>query len=167
MGVVALEQLPPATQPEIAFAGRSNAGKSSLINALTGKTGLARASNTPGRTRELNFFEIGEALTLVDMPGYGYAKAAKSDVGQMAGPAARLFARPCRACRRAFVLVDARHGPNAADEHIFALLDEAAVTFQIVLDQGRQGLAQGPRRIPSASPRPPPRRIPPPIPISM
>jgi GTP-binding protein len=132
MGVVALEQLPPATRAEIAFAGRSNAGKSTLINALTGKTGLARASNTPGRTRELNFFEIGEALTLVDMPGYGYAKAAKSDVGKWQA-LLRGYLRGRPGLQRAFVLVDARHGPIAADERIFALLDEAAVTFQIVL----------------------------------
>ena len=132
MGVVALEQLPQATRPEIAFAGRSNAGKSSLINALTGKTGLARASNTPGRTRELNFFEIGDALTLVDMPGYGYAKAAKSDVGKWQA-LLRGYLRGRPGLLRAFVLVDARHGPKEADERIFALLDEAAVTYQIVL----------------------------------
>ncbi len=132
MGVVALEQLPPATRPEIAFAGRSNAGKSTLINALTGKNGLARASNTPGRTRELNFFEIGDALTLVDMPGYGYAKAAKSDVGKWQA-LLRGYLRGRPGLLRAFVLVDARHGPKEADERIFALLDEAAVTYQIVL----------------------------------
>ena len=100
------------------------------------------------------------------MPGYGYAKAAKSDVGKWQA-LLRGYLRGRPGLRRAFVLVDARHGPKAADEHIFALLDEAAVTYQIVLDQDRQGLAQGPRRIPSASPRPPPRRIPPPIPICM
>ncbi|MFO0990328.1 MAG: ribosome biogenesis GTP-binding protein YihA/YsxC [Hyphomicrobiales bacterium] len=132
MGVTALEQLPPALKPEIAFAGRSNAGKSSLINALTGKTGLARASNTPGRTRELNFFDIGDVLTLVDMPGYGYAKAAKADVAKWQA-LLRAYLRGRPGLRRAFVLVDARHGPKSADERIFALLDEAAVTFQIVL----------------------------------
>jgi GTP-binding protein len=132
MGVAELGQLPPTSKPEIAFAGRSNAGKSSLINSLTGKDGMARASNTPGRTRELNFFDIGDALTLVDMPGYGYAKAAKADVGRWQA-VLRGYLRGRVGLQRVFVLVDARHGPKAADEKIFDLLDEAAVTFQIVL----------------------------------
>lgn len=132
MGVAKLEQLPAVKGVEIAFAGRSNAGKSSLINALTGVRELARASNTPGRTRELNFFEIGERLTLVDMPGYGYAKASKSDVKQWQA-VLRGYLRGRPGLTRAFVLVDARHGVLAADAEMMALLDEAAVTYQLVL----------------------------------
>lgn len=132
MGVAKLEQLPAVKGVEIAFAGRSNAGKSSLINALTGVRELARASNTPGRTRELNFFEIGDRLTLVDMPGYGYAKASKSDVKQWQA-VLRGYLRGRPGLTRAFVLVDARHGVLAADEDMMALLDEAAVTYQLVL----------------------------------
>ncbi len=132
MGVAGLEQLPPASGVEIAFAGRSNAGKSSLINALTGVNGLARASNTPGRTRELNFFDVNERLTLVDMPGYGFAKAPKSEVkAWQAVLKAYLRGRP--GLTRAFVLIDARHGILKADEDMLGLLDEAAVTYQIVL----------------------------------
>ncbi|MFO1033565.1 MAG: ribosome biogenesis GTP-binding protein YihA/YsxC [Hyphomicrobiales bacterium] len=132
MGVAKLEQLPPVKGREIAFAGRSNVGKSSLINALTGVRGLARASNTPGRTRELNFFEVGGRMTLVDMPGYGYAKAAKADVKQwQAVLKGYLRGRP--GLTRAFVLVDARHGVKAEDREMFDMLDEAAVAYQIVL----------------------------------
>jgi GTP-binding protein len=117
---------------EIAFAGRSNVGKSSLINALTGVKNLARASNTPGRTRELNFFAIGGGLSLVDMPGYGYAKAAKKEVKEWQA-LLRAYLRGRPGLTRAFVLIDARHGVLAADEEMFELLDEAAVTWQIVL----------------------------------
>jgi len=132
MGVAGLEQLPAANGAEIAFAGRSNAGKSSLINALTGVTGLARASNTPGRTRELNFFDVNSRLTLVDMPGYGFAKAPKSEVkAWQAVLKSYLRGRP--GLTRAFVLIDARHGILKADEEMLSLLDEAAVTYQIVL----------------------------------
>ena len=131
-GVAKLEQLPPEAGVEIAFAGRSNVGKSSLINALTGVNGLARASNTPGRTRELNFFDVNGALTLVDMPGYGYAKAPKHEVKQwQAVLKGYLRGRP--GLTRAFVLIDSRHGILKADEEMFDLLDEAAVTYQVVL----------------------------------
>ena len=131
-GVAKLEQLPPVTGVEIAFAGRSNVGKSSLINALTGVNGLARASNTPGRTRELNFFDVNEALTLVDMPGYGYAKASKAEVkAWQAVLKGYLRGRP--GLTRAFVLIDSRHGILKTDEEMLDLLDEAAVTYQIVL----------------------------------
>jgi GTP-binding protein len=131
-GVVAMEGLPPADRPEVCFAGRSNVGKSTLINALTGRRGLARASNTPGRTQELNFFALGDAGYLVDLPGYGFAKAPLPKVrawqallrGYLAG-------RPTLA--RAFVLVDARHGLKPLDLEIMDLLDRAAVVFQVVL----------------------------------
>ena len=107
-------------------------GKSSLINALTGVNGLARASNTPGRTRELNFFDIGGKLTLVDMPGYGYAKAPKKDVKKWQSML-RGYLRGRPGLTRVFVLIDARHGVLAADEEMFDLLDECAVAFQLVL----------------------------------
>ena len=132
LGVAKLEQLPPEKGVEIAFAGRSNVGKSSLINALTGVNGLARASNTPGRTRELNFFDVNEALTLVDMPGYGYAKAPKHEVKQWQA-VLRGYLRGRPGLTRAFVLIDSRHGILKADEEMFDLLDEAAVTYQVVL----------------------------------
>lgn len=132
LGVAKLEQLPPTRGVEIAFAGRSNVGKSSLINALTGVNGLARASNTPGRTRELNFFDVNEALILVDMPGYGYAKASKAEVKAWQS-VLRGYLRGRPGLTRAFVLIDSRHGILKADEEMFALLDEAAVTYQIVL----------------------------------
>ena len=132
MGVAKLEQLPEGGKPEIAFAGRSNAGKSSLINALAGRKDLARTSNTPGRTRELNFFDIGGKLNFVDMPGYGYAKAAKADVRRwQALLKSYLRGRPGLA--RTFVLIDARHGVKTADEEMMALLDETAVTYEFVL----------------------------------
>ena len=132
LGVAKLEQLPPSKGVEIAFAGRSNVGKSSLINALTGVNGLARASNTPGRTRELNFFDVNEALILVDMPGYGYAKASKTEIkAWQAVLKGYLRGRP--GLTRAFVLIDARHGILKADEEMFELLDAAAVTYQLVL----------------------------------
>ncbi len=132
MGVAALPQLPPSEGVEIAFAGRSNVGKSSLINALTGMRDLARASNTPGRTRELNFFNVNEQMTLVDMPGYGYAKASKADVAKwQAVLKGYLRGRP--GLTRAFVLIDSRHGILKADEEMFELLDESAVTYQLVL----------------------------------
>ncbi|MGE3832458.1 MAG: ribosome biogenesis GTP-binding protein YihA/YsxC, partial [Parvibaculaceae bacterium] len=132
MGVAKLDQLPPASGVEIAFGGRSNAGKSSLINALTGHAGLARASNTPGRTRELNFFSVGGLLTLVDMPGYGYAKAPQADVKKWQSML-RGYLRGRPGLVRAFILVDSRHGVLKADETMFGLLDECAVTYQIVL----------------------------------
>ncbi len=139
-GVVALDGLPPADRLEVCFAGRSNVGKSSLINALTGRKGLARASNTPGRTQEINFFTLGP-LYLVDLPGYGFAEAPKGKVeGWQRVLKAYLAGRPT--LRRAFVLVDGRHGLKAVDHEIMGLLDKAAVTFQVVLtkaDKPRKG----------------------------
>ena len=131
-GVVAMDGLPPADRPEVCFAGRSNVGKSSLINALTGRKALARTSNTPGRTQELNFFDAGGRLYLVDLPGYGFAEAPKPVVARwQALLKAYLAGRPT--LRRAFVLIDHRHGLKPQDIEILALLDRAAVTFQIVL----------------------------------
>ena len=132
LGVAKLEQLPPLKGTEVAFAGRSNVGKSSLINALTGVKGLARASNTPGRTRELNFFDVGGKLTLVDMPGYGYAKAPAHEIKAWQA-VLRGYLRGRPGLTRAFVLIDARHGPLAADLETLGLLDETAVTYQLVL----------------------------------
>jgi GTP-binding protein len=133
MGVAAIEQLPGAFELEVAFAGRSNVGKSSLFNALTGRKELARTSNTPGRTRELNYFvSAGGRIALVDMPGYGYARAEKKLVkAWQAIIMAYLKGRPN--LRRVFVLVDARHGIKPIDIEALDQLDEAAVNYQIVL----------------------------------
>jgi len=131
-GVVAMSGLPPADRIEVCFAGRSNVGKSSLINALTGRKGLARASNTPGRTQEINYFDLGGRIYLVDLPGYGYAKAPKAVVETWQRLVKEYLAgRPN--LRRAFVLIDARHGVKPVDDEIMGLLDGAAVTFQCVL----------------------------------
>ncbi|MFV0334871.1 MAG: ribosome biogenesis GTP-binding protein YihA/YsxC [Tropicimonas sp.] len=131
-GVVAMSGLPPADRVEICFAGRSNVGKSTLINALTGQKALARASNTPGRTQEINYFALGEAHYLVDLPGYGFAKAPVATVEKWQRLLkAYLSGRPT--LRRAFVLIDARHGIKAVDQEILTLLDKAAVPFQAVL----------------------------------
>ena len=130
--VVDLEHLPASRMPEVCFAGRSNVGKSSLINALTNQNGLARASNTPGRTRELNFFNASGRLHIVDLPGYGYARASKSDIARWTG-LTRAYLRGRAPLRRVFVLVDSRHGLKESDMELFAMLDEAAVTYQIVL----------------------------------
>ena len=117
---------------EIAFAGRSNVGKSSLLNAVTAVNGLARASNTPGRTRELNFFDVGDNLTLIDMPGYGYAKAAKKDVRQWQN-VLKGYLRGRVGLARAFVLIDARHGVMTPDIEMFEMLDDAAVPYQLII----------------------------------
>ena len=131
-GVVAMDGLPPADRLEVCFAGRSNVGKSSLINALTGRKSLARTSNTPGRTQEINYFTLGDDRYLVDVPGYGFAEAPLAAVEKWQRLLkAYLTGRPT--LRRAFVLIDARHGIKAVDEEILSLLDSAAVTFQVVL----------------------------------
>ena len=131
-GVVGLDGLPPGDMSEVAFAGRSNVGKSSLLNALTGRKTLARTSNTPGRTREINFFSLGGRLYLVDMPGYGYARAERRQV-EAWNRLVRAYLRGRASLRRVFVLIDARHGIKANDTEILEMLDEAAVSFQVVL----------------------------------
>jgi len=131
-GVVAMDGMPPADRAEVCFAGRSNVGKSTLINALTGRKALARASNTPGRTQEINFFTLGDSHYLVDLPGYGYAEA-PIDVVKKWQALLKAYLAGRATLRRAFVLIDARHGIKPVDEEIMALLDTAAVTFQVVL----------------------------------
>jgi GTP-binding protein len=131
-GSTKLETIPPSGLPEVAFAGRSNVGKSSLINALTGRNTLARTSNTPGRTQQLNFFDLGQRLVLVDMPGYGYAKAPKTQIAAW-NALVNNFLRGRSVLRRVCVLIDARHGLKDVDEPIMKMLDEAAVSYQIVL----------------------------------
>lgn len=161
-GVVAMSGLPPADRMEVCFAGRSNVGKSTLINALTGTKALARASNTPGRTQEINYFTQGPDLYLVDLPGYGFANAPLPVVEKWQKLLKQyLSGRPT--LRRAFVLIDARHGIKKVDEEILSLLDSAAVTFQCVLtktdkvkaaerdkvlEQVRQALARHPAAYP-------------------
>ena len=131
-GVVAMDGLPEADRSEVCFAGRSNVGKSSLINALTGRKGLARASNTPGRTQEINYFTVGETHYLVDLPGYGYANA-PIPVVEKWQRLLKNYLRGRVTLRRAFVLVDSRHGVKPVDEEIMALLSSAAVAFQCVM----------------------------------
>jgi GTP-binding protein len=131
-GVVAMSGLPPADRLEVCFAGRSNVGKSSLINALTGRKSLARASNTPGRTQEINYFALGDTRYLVDLPGYGYAEAPKPVVEKWQR-LLKSYLSGRQTLRRAFVLIDTRHGVKAVDEEILTLLDRSAVAFQAVL----------------------------------
>ena len=131
-GVVAIDGLPADDRIEICFAGRSNVGKSTLINALTGRKALARTSNTPGRTQEINFFTAADSHYLVDLPGYGYANAPLPIVEKWQR-LLKKYLSGRRSLRRAFVLIDARHGVKSVDEEILSLLDSAAVTFQCVL----------------------------------
>jgi len=125
------DQLPDFGLPEVAFAGRSNVGKSSLLNALTGRKALARTSQTPGRTRQINFFGLDRRLVLVDLPGYGYARAAKSEIESWS-TLARGYLRGRPQLRRICLLIDARHGLKLGDRNIMADLDEAAASYQIV-----------------------------------
>lgn len=131
-GVVALSGLPTADRIEVCFAGRSNVGKSSLINALTNRKSLARTSNTPGRTQEINYFTLGEHGYLVDLPGYGFAEAPVHVVKQWQD-LLKSYLSGRATLRRAFVLIDMRHGIKKVDEEILGLLNRSAVTFQVVL----------------------------------
>ncbi len=132
LSVARLEQLPAAALPEVAFAGRSNVGKSSIINAITGQKGLAKTSNTPGRTQQLNYFDLSGKIYLVDLPGYGYAQAPETMVRQWQR---MIFAylQGRVNLKRVFLLIDSRHGIKKVDTDIMKLLDAAAVTYQIVL----------------------------------
>ncbi len=131
-GVVAMDGMPPADRLEVCFAGRSNVGKSSLINALTGRKALARTSNTPGRTQEINFFTLGEEHYLVDVPGYGFANAPVPIVEKWQR-LLKAYLSGRQSLRRVFLLIDARHGAKPVDEEIMTLLGRSAVTFQVIL----------------------------------
>lgn len=132
MGVATLSGLPPDGLPEIAFAGRSNVGKSSLVNALTGRKTLARTSHTPGRTQQINFFDLGGRLMLVDLPGYGYARASKKDVNTWSA-LVRDYLRGRVGLRRICLLLDSRRGATRNDLETMDVLDKAAVSYQVVL----------------------------------
>lgn len=131
LGVADMRQLPDSALPEVAFAGRSNVGKSSLVNAVTGRKGLARASTEPGRTRELNYFRVGDTLHLVDLPGYGFAKAGKGDIKRWTA-LTRDYLRGRPNLKRVFLLIDSRHGLKEHDKEVMDELDKAAVIYQLV-----------------------------------
>jgi GTP-binding protein len=163
MGAARIDQLPLPDLPEIAFAGRSNVGKSSLINALVGRSGLARSSSEPGRTRELNFFLLDGRVRLVDLPGYGFAKASRKEARRFQN-LARDYLRGRPNLRRVFLLIDARHGLKAADSEAMSVFDTAAVSYEVVLaksDKLKPGAAEAARlsiegavaRRPAAFPR--------------
>jgi GTP-binding protein len=132
MGAVQMDGLPPDDLPEVAFAGRSNVGKSTLINAVAGQLHLARASNSPGRTREVNFFVADEKLRLVDLPGYGFARASRGDVRKFQN-LGRDYLRGRPNLKRAYLLIDARHGLKDVDTEALDAFDTAAVSYQIIL----------------------------------
>ena len=132
IGCVKLDQVPTGSTPEIAFAGRSNVGKSSILNALVRQNTLARTSNTPGRTREINFFNLGERLMLADLPGYGYARVSKAQVQQWTG-LVESYLKGRANLRRVCILVDSRHGLKESDRGVMAMLDKAAQPYQVIL----------------------------------
>ena len=162
LGAASLDQLPANDAIEVAFAGRSNVGKSSLINALTGRKDLARISNTPGRTRQLNYFTLGTEVMLVDMPGHGYARASKTLIADWT-ELVRDYLRGRPQLRRVFLLIDSRHGLKPNDREVMALMDDCAVAYQIVmtkcdklkkgqLEQMRQRLDDDMRKHPAGHP---------------
>jgi len=164
LGCVSIGQLPEPGVPEVAFAGRSNVGKSSLVNALTGRKTLARTSNTPGRTREINFFDLDGRLRLVDMPGYGFARAPKTAVAGWT-ELVRDYVRGRASLRLVCLLIDARHGPKDSDKALMELLDQSGVAYQPVLtksdkpkagelDKVDQMLSHSVLKRAAASPRP-------------
>ena len=132
IGAVKMDDLPEGSQTEIAFAGRSNVGKSSLINALTNHKDLARTSNTPGRTQQVNFFDLGEQLTIADLPGYGYARAPRETVRQWTDLVGD-YLQGRTQLRRACLLIDGRHGIKDSDREVMKMLDKSAVSYQVVL----------------------------------
>jgi GTP-binding protein len=136
-GVTGEAPTPVSHLPEVAFAGRSNVGKSSLVNALTGRSTLARVSKTPGRTRQLNFFDLGRRLMLVDLPGYGFAKAPKAEIAGWT-KVMRTYLSGRATLRRVCVLIDARHGAKPSDIEFMDLLDETAVSYQVVMTKSDQ-----------------------------
>lgn len=131
-GTPSVASLPPISLPEIAFAGRSNVGKSSLLNALTGHKALARTSHTPGRTQQLNFFTLGDQLRLVDMPGYGFAAVSKTMIASW-GALIRDFLRGRSSLLRVYLLIDSRHGLKTSDAEIMELFDKSAISYAVVL----------------------------------
>ncbi len=141
--VATLDRLPPPGLPEVAMLGRSNVGKSSLINALTNRSDLARVSNTPGRTQQLNFFDLGGRLLLVDMPGYGHAEAPKSEIARWT-KVIKQYLQGRVPLQRLVLLIDARHGLKAIDHEQLTLLDRAAVATQVVLTKSDK-MAKGER----------------------
>jgi len=142
MSVAAMQQLPDSDRPEVAFAGRSNVGKSSLLNALANRKGLARTSNTPGRTQLLNYFTLGEKIYLVDMPGYGYAKVSKAQVRDWTR-LIRDYLAGRASLTRVFLLIDSRHGIKPNDIEIMDMLDKNAVSYQCILTKSdKPGTAQ-------------------------
>jgi GTP-binding protein len=136
-GAMTVAQLPPISLPEAAFAGRSNVGKSSLVNALTGRRTLAKVSHTPGRTRQINFFDLGGRLLLVDLPGYGYAEAGKRDIRRWTD-LTQLYLKGRPTLRRLCLLIDARHGLKEVDRALMKAMDEAAQSYQVVLTKTDQ-----------------------------